>query len=73
MNLFEHFISGKLECSECISDLCIGKIRIVIRNLIKNGLIIMKYVMFLVVITNRHFGSKCEFALIRCDNLINDL
>ena len=29
--------------------------------------------MFLVVITDRHFGSKCEFALIRCDNLIDDL
>ena len=54
----EHLIPRKLKGGKCIADLCIIKCRIVVRDLIKNGFIVMEYMVFLIIVSDLYFGSK---------------
>ena len=70
MDYLEYFISRKLECSQCISNLCISKMRVVVGYFLKYRFIIMKNMMLLIVIADLYFGSESERAIVGFDHLI---
>ena len=72
-DLLENIISGKEKCSKHISDLGLCESRISIGDLLENRLVHMQNMMFLIVITDLHLGTKGKFAGICLNKTVDDL
>ena len=71
-DLFEHIIPGKLKCRKSIADLCVVQGRVVVGDLIEDGLLIVEDMVFLVIITDLDFRSQREHAAVSLDHLVQD-
>ena len=60
----ENIISGKQEGCQYIANLRIGEIGIIIRYFIEQGLLTMKYMVFLVVVTDFYIGTQTKSTVV---------
>ena len=55
---FENIITGKEEGGEHVSNLCLGKCRVSIGNFLKDRLLRVEYMVFLVIISDLNLGAQ---------------
>ena len=72
-DLFKYVIAREKKSGESISDLCIGERRVVIRNLFKKSLFWMKYMVFLIIISDMYIGPQGDNATVSFQNAIDNL
>ena len=66
-------LSGKEKCGKHISDLGLCESRISIGDFLENCFVHMQNMMFLIVITDLHLGTKGKLAGICLNKTVDDL
>ena len=57
-DFLKNIISGKEERRQHVADLRLSERRVGVGNLLKNSFVAVEYMMFLVIITDLHFGAQ---------------